>query len=48
MLVTVDDARRELDGLDLQLLQEVRRDVSEGREHEGPSSTVQILATRRA
>ena len=46
MLVELDDATRELEGLDLHLSQDVRRYVSEGREHHGPSATTQLLGVR--
>lgn len=39
-------ARSELAGLDFELLQEARRDVDEGRFHQGPSATTQVLARR--
>jgi SAM-dependent methyltransferase len=36
--------RRELDGLRFDLLQEVRRELREGRQHSGPGEVVQVLA----
>ncbi len=46
LLVTVDDLRPELAGLDLQIAREVVRDVVEGRGHTGRASVVQILAVK--
>jgi SAM-dependent methyltransferase len=46
MLVELDDATQELDGLDFHLSQDARRYVSEGREHHGPSATTQLLGAR--
>ena len=46
VLVRLDDVEAEIDGLDLQLDQEVRRHISEGREHRGLSATTQLLAAK--
>lgn len=46
MLVELDDVTRELDGLDFQLNEDVRCPVSEGHEHQGPSTTTQLLGIR--
>lgn len=47
MLFDAATARRELDGLEFELCQDVQRHVAEGRDHEGLSATVQVLARRR-
>jgi len=44
MLMSPTSMREELPGLDFELCQEVERDVSEGRDHNGPSTTTQVLA----
>jgi NAD(P)H-dependent FMN reductase/SAM-dependent methyltransferase len=46
LLIDTETARRELEGLELELCQEVQRPVSEGRDHNGPSTTTQVLAVR--
>jgi len=46
LLVTLDDVRRELAGLDVVIGREVERDVVEGRMHRGRSAVVQVLARR--
>ena len=46
LLFDAATARAELDGLDVELCQDVSRHISEGRFHEGPSATVQVLAVR--
>lgn len=47
LLVTLDSLLPDLDGLEIQLAQEIERDVVEGRLHTGKASVVQILATKR-
>lgn len=47
LLVTLDDLRAELPGLELGIAQEVERDVIEGRLHHGRSAVVQLLGTKR-
>lgn len=47
LLFDAETARRELDGLDFELCQDVQRHVAEGRDHAGLSATVQVLARRR-
>lgn len=46
LMVTADAARRELDGLEFELCQEVDRHIAEGRLHQGLSATTQVLARR--
>jgi len=46
LLFEAETVRRELKGLDFELCQESNRVVSEGRDHQGPSATTQILAFR--
>lgn len=46
MLVDPATARRELEGLRFELCQQALRDVAEGRDHQGPSATTQVLAIR--
>jgi SAM-dependent methyltransferase len=48
LMMTRAALERELAGLELEILQEVRRDVAEGRGHRGPSATVQLLGVRPA
>lgn len=47
LLMTADALRRELAGLRFERCAEVEREVSEGRYHEGPSTTVQVLAFKQ-
>ncbi len=47
-LVTVDDLRAELVGLEFLKLAEVDREIHEGRLHQGPSATVQCMARKGA
>ena len=44
LLMTPDALRDELHGLRFERCTEVERDVAEGRDHQGPSTTVQVLA----
>ncbi|MEM1414331.1 MAG: class I SAM-dependent methyltransferase, partial [Myxococcota bacterium] len=44
MMMTPEGLREELEGLRFERCEEVDRDVSEGKFHEGPSTTVQVLA----
>lgn len=44
LLMTPDALREELSGLRFDRCEEVDRDVAEGRYHQGPSTTVQVLA----
>ncbi|MEZ4585287.1 MAG: class I SAM-dependent methyltransferase [Gemmatimonadales bacterium] len=46
LLMTLDELREELTGLDLVVARELERDVIEGAGHGGPSSVVQILGFR--
>lgn len=46
LLFDAATARAELSGLDFDLCQDARRHISEGRFHEGPSATTQVLAVR--
>lgn len=46
LLMRLDDLRTELAGLDLDIGQEVEREVLEGRGHTGRSAVVQILGVR--
>lgn len=46
LLMTPEALRRELAGLTFERCEEVDRDITEGRYHRGPSSTVQLLAFR--
>jgi SAM-dependent methyltransferase len=47
-LITTDDLRVELAGLEFLELAEVDREIHEGRFHQGPSATVQCLARKGA
>lgn len=44
MMMTPQSLRTELEGLEFELVQEVSRDVQEGRDHSGASTTTQVLA----
>ena len=44
LLMTPEALRDELDGLRFERCEAIDRDVSEGRYHTGPSTTVQVLA----
>lgn len=46
MMVTADLLRRELEGLDFELLEEKERAVHEGPGHDGIASVVQVVARR--
>lgn len=46
LLMTPEGLRQELHGLHIERCEEVDRDVQEGRFHQGPSMTVQVLAFR--
>ncbi|MEZ4415588.1 MAG: class I SAM-dependent methyltransferase [Gemmatimonadota bacterium] len=46
LLMTLDELREELAGLDLVHAREVRREIHEGRGHGGPSEVVQVVAVR--
>jgi SAM-dependent methyltransferase len=46
LMVAADDLRRELAGLDLEILREIERDVREGRGHNGRSAVVQAVARK--
>ena len=46
LLMTADALRRELAGLELEICQEVERDVVEGRFHSGRAAVVQLLGRR--
>ncbi len=47
-LATLEDLRRDLRGLDLEIGREVERDVTEGKYHGGRAAVVQIVARRPA
>ncbi|WP_338864723.1 class I SAM-dependent methyltransferase [Myxococcus stipitatus] len=44
LLMTPEELREELSGLRIERCVETERDISEGRFHQGPSTTVQVLA----
>lgn len=44
LLMTLDGVQREFSGLRFERCEEVDRNVSEGRYHHGPSTTIQVLA----
>lgn len=44
LLMTPEGLREELSGLRIERCVEIERDISEGRFHQGPSTTVQVLA----
>lgn len=46
LLMTVEDLRKEFQGLDLHIAQEIIRDVREGRGHHGMSAVTQILGVK--
>ena len=46
LLATLEDLRRDLDGLQFELAQEVECDIHEGRYHQGQSAVVQILGIK--
>jgi len=47
LLVALSELRAELSGLDLEIAQEIERDVQEGRCHQGRSAVVQVVAVKR-
>jgi SAM-dependent methyltransferase len=46
-LMTLDDLTRELDGLEVELGQEIEREVTEGKYHGGRAAVVQVVAKKR-
>src|SRR5664280_709386 len=46
MLMTAEQLREELAGLDFEILREMERDVREGTKHTGRAAVVQVLARR--
>jgi SAM-dependent methyltransferase len=46
LLMRLDELRRELTGLDLEIAREVEREIHEGRGHTGLSSVVQVLGRK--
>jgi hypothetical protein len=46
LMVTSADLKRELPGLEFEVLREVEREVREGRGHRGASAVVQAIARR--
>jgi hypothetical protein len=46
LLMTLDEARHELMGLEFAIAREVDRDVTEGTRHHGPGAVVQALAVK--
>lgn len=46
LLMTAEELRRDFDGFTFDVLREVRRNMSEGPVHQGPSETVQMLARK--
>lgn len=45
LLMTPEALRQEFDGLNIELCEEIDRDIQEGKNHVGPSTTVQFFAT---
>lgn len=48
LLVSLDDARAELDGLAFEIAREAEREVHEGRRHSGIGAVVQVVAVKPA
>jgi len=48
LMMTAEDLKRELDGLDVEILEELERDVVEGKFHTGRGAVVQLLARKPA
>ncbi len=48
LLMRLEDLRRELTGLDLEIGREIERDVVEGRYHTGRAAVVQVLGRKAA
>ena len=46
MLCSLDDARREFEGLDFEIAHELERDVNEGRYHTGTAAVVQLVGVK--
>lgn len=46
LLMSLDELKVELDGLELILASEVERDISEGKYHQGESAVVQVVASK--
>ena len=46
LLVTLNDLRQDLEGLDLDIAREIEREIYEGRYHAGLSAVVQILGRK--
>lgn len=46
MMMSAEAVKSELEGLDFERCEELDRDVAEGKYHNGPSATVQVLAFR--
>lgn len=46
LMMTAEELRRELDGLELLLLEEVERDITEGRFHSGTGAVVQLIGRK--
>lgn len=46
LLMSTDELKVELDGLDLIIATEVERDISEGKYHQGESAIVQVVASK--
>jgi SAM-dependent methyltransferase len=48
LLLSLDELKNELNGLELEIGQEVEREMSEGKYHQGKSAVVQIAARKNA
>ncbi|MFN7930599.1 MAG: class I SAM-dependent methyltransferase [Blastocatellia bacterium] len=46
LLASLEDLRQDLDGLQLEIAQEVEREIHEGHHHAGQSAVVQILGVK--
>ena len=45
-MLTLDELREDLAGLDFHVAHEIERDIHEGKYHHGKSAVVQIFATK--
>ncbi len=48
LMMTLDELKTELEGLELVIGGEVERHISEGRYHQGESAVVQVVARKQA
>lgn len=46
LMMTLDELKTELEGLELVIGREVERHISEGRYHQGESAVVQVVARK--